>query len=78
MSMACDYSSTCFYIYLRDHMEVVWWNAERFSRLFLPPLQPHELHPNPLPILARAVNTVRVHRPLRIPCWRKGRWKSLT
>jgi hypothetical protein len=78
MSMAYDYSSTCVYLYIYDNSMVVWENARRFVRLFLPPLQPHELHPNPLPILARAVNTVRVHRPLRIPCWRKGRWKSLT
>lgn len=35
--------------------------------------------PNPLPILARALNGLWLRvRSIRQPCWRRGRWKSLT
>jgi hypothetical protein len=34
--------------------------------------------PNPLPILMRAVNSVRARFAIHQPCWRSGRWKSLT
>lgn len=36
-------------------------------------------NPNPLPILMRALNGLWLRcRCIRQPCWRKGRWKSLT
>lgn len=54
------------------------WNRERFVELFYPPVPPHKLEPNPLRIQMRAVNTRRVCRVIRQPCWRAGRWKSLT
>ena len=34
--------------------------------------------PNSLAILMRAVNILKTHVPIRQPCWRRGRWKSLT
>jgi len=33
---------------------------------------------NPLPILMRAVNALKLHRMIKQPCWRAERWKSLT
>jgi hypothetical protein len=35
-------------------------------------------HPNPLSILMRAVNRLWLSVSIKQPCWRTGRWKSLT
>lgn len=46
-------------------------------RQFLSRLAPSNLDPNPLPILARAVNSLRLAcRTIRQPCWRKTRFKA--
>lgn len=45
---------------------------------FLDSLSPPSCEPNPLPILMRAVNRLFLSRPLKQPCWRAGRFKSLT
>lgn len=46
-------------------------------RKFLALLAPQILEPNPLPILARAVNGLRLAcRVIRQPCWRKTRFKA--
>jgi hypothetical protein len=47
-------------------------------RAFLELLAPRRLEPNPLRILMRAVNTIRLRVHIRQPCWRAGRWRSLT
>lgn len=62
----------------RDRAMVNGWNRDTFRRLFFNTPKQHELRPNALRILARAVNCIRLCRPIRIPCWRRGRWKSLT
>lgn len=37
------------------------------------------LNPNPLTILTRALNGLWLRlRSIRQPCWKRGRWKSLT
>lgn len=34
--------------------------------------------PNPLPLLMRAVNAVRLRFAIRQPCWSARRWRSVT
>lgn len=69
---------TAVFAEMWDRSAMVGFNRDAFRRLFLSSPQPHEIAPNPLRILSRAVNCVRLCRPIRIPCWRRGRWKSLT
>lgn len=62
-----------------------WWLAETYAanltsfQLFLVELAPRQTEPNPLTILMRAVNGLRLtvgH--IFQPCWSRNRWKSLT
>jgi hypothetical protein len=46
----------------------------KFINGFLPP----DLEPNPLPILARAINAIGLRFPIHQPRWKAGRWKSKT
>lgn len=46
----------------------------KFINEFLPP----DLEPNPLPILARAINAIGLRFPIHQPRWKAGRWKSKT
>jgi len=52
-------------------------NSRTFQR-FLNLIFPRCLNPNPLPILMRAVNTLKLHGIIHQPCWRAARWKSKT
>ena len=63
---------TCF-LYSQEPSEV----AKRFWA-WLWRHVPARIEPNSLPILMRAVNAVMLRVPIRQPCWRAGRWGSLT
>lgn len=57
------------------------WRAWRKSshRAFLNQIFRRQFpEPNPLPLLMRAVNAVRLVAVRFIPRWKRGRWKSLT
>jgi hypothetical protein len=56
------------------------WRALKHAefRASIEALYPPDLEPNPLPILARAVNCFRLRAPIKQPCWSARRWKSLT
>lgn len=63
------------YIFEFDHLMIVAENRARFVDLFYPPVPPHRLRPRPLRPQRR---WRQVRRTIRQPCWRAGRWKSLT
>jgi hypothetical protein len=45
---------------------------------FLERIMPSSTEPNPLPILARAINRVRRSHAIFQPRWKAGRWKAKT
>lgn len=79
LEMAAHYSNaTCITIPKPDR-ETDWPNIRAGFAAFLNFLYPPNNEPNPLPILMRALNAPRLHgRAIKQPCWRRGRWKSLT
>lgn len=56
-----------------------WGEIKRAWVAWMDRLFPQSLEPNPLPILSRALNSLKLnHRIIRQPCWKRGRWKSKT
>lgn len=57
-----------------------WWRIGicRSHRAFLSQLAPADHTPNPLPILSRAINRVCRAFNVRVPRWRRGRWRAKT
>jgi len=76
----CNWTSNWYGNAFYDYNNWVLLAAEirKNFRAFLERLAPRKLEPNPLSILMRAVNSVRLRAPIRQPCWRSGRWRSLT
>lgn len=76
----CNYSigwvSNAFYDY--NDWVLLATEIRKNFRAFLERLAPRKLEPNSLSILMRAVNAVGLRVPIRQPCWRSGRWRSLT
>jgi hypothetical protein len=60
------------------YRQVVEAETRKLHRAFVDALVVPIPHPNPLRILMRAVNLLRLCRPIRQPRWRAGRWRSTT
>lgn len=82
-SMDMYVSVSCFsnvYNYAMDtYNDMVRWDNIRSHRAFIRSLAKMCLEPNPLHILARAVNALDLHcRVIFQPRWKHGRWKAKT
>lgn len=71
--------NTSGYFVLRSPSELDCEAIRHAYWLRLAAHRPQSLEPNPLPILARAVNGLRLGcRSLNQPRWKAGRWRSKT
>lgn len=81
MIYGCHYGSTYSY-YCDWHRQMV--NAlnratnQEFIRSLVRESRHTALSPESISLLTRAVNRPKVRGHIRQPCWRAGRWKSLT
>ena len=60
-----------------DWIPKMWAEIRAGYRAFLQMLAPVAEF-NPLPLIARSVNSVLRRFVIKQPCWRKGRWRSKT
>lgn len=61
-----------------SYLAMRWMEIRKTHKAFLDKLAPLILDVNPLPILARAVNSLKLRGIIFQPCWRATRWKSKT